>query len=68
MAHRCQPYEPAALYSLETLLFFCFWYSFRIEAEKKKAFRKPDMFLSSGEGREIHILLGILGRANLKHW
>jgi hypothetical protein len=28
-----QPYAPAALYSPETLLFFCFWYSFMLEAE-----------------------------------
>jgi hypothetical protein len=36
LAHRwrqgCQPYAPAALYSAETL-FFCFWYSFLLEAE-----------------------------------
>jgi hypothetical protein len=28
----CQPYTPASLYSPETL-FFCFWYSFLLEAE-----------------------------------
>jgi hypothetical protein len=36
-AHRwwyvCQNYAPAALYSPETLLFLCFWYSFMLEAE-----------------------------------
>jgi hypothetical protein len=30
--HVCQPYSPAALYPPETL-FFCFWYSFLLEAE-----------------------------------
>jgi hypothetical protein len=28
-----QPYAPAALYSQETLLFLCFWFSFLLEAE-----------------------------------
>jgi hypothetical protein len=36
-AHRwrqgCQPCAPAALYFPEILLFFCFWYSFLLEAE-----------------------------------
>jgi hypothetical protein len=36
-AHRwrqgCQPYAVAALYSPETLLFLCFWYSFLLVAE-----------------------------------
>jgi hypothetical protein len=28
----CQPEAPAALYTPETSLFFCFWYSFLLEA------------------------------------
>jgi hypothetical protein len=32
------------------------------------AFRKLDLFPSSGEGRETPTLLGPLERANLKHW
>jgi hypothetical protein len=31
-------------------------------------FRKLDLFLSSGDGRESPTLLGPLERANLKHW
>jgi hypothetical protein len=30
----CQLYAPAALYSPETLLFLCFWYSFLLEVER----------------------------------
>jgi hypothetical protein len=32
------------------------------------ALRKLDLFSSSGKGRKTLILLGPLGRANLKHW
>jgi hypothetical protein len=31
-------------------------------------FRKLDLFPSSGEGREISTLLGLLERDNLNHW
>jgi hypothetical protein len=31
-------------------------------------FRKMDLILSSGEGRQTPVLLGPLGTANLKHW
>jgi hypothetical protein len=31
-------------------------------------FRKPNLFPSSGEEREISTLLGPLESANLKHW
>jgi hypothetical protein len=31
-------------------------------------FRKLDVFPSSDEGRQAHTMLGLLERANLKHW
>jgi hypothetical protein len=31
-------------------------------------FPKLNLFLSSGEGRETHTLLGSLERVNLNHW
>jgi hypothetical protein len=36
--------------------------------KKKKTFRKPDLFPSSGEGWEIPTLLGLSERSNPKHW
>jgi hypothetical protein len=43
-AHRwrlgCQPYAPAALCSPE--IFFCFWYSFLLEAEKPEGLVRPE--------------------------
>jgi hypothetical protein len=39
---RCQAYVPAALYSPETLLFFCLWYSFLLEAEYTPGLVRPE--------------------------
>jgi hypothetical protein len=48
------PTQPAALYSPETLLFLCFWYSFLLENDKPQGLVRPE---GLGNFKKNHLIL-----------